>query len=723
MKAHILWCAALQAWISVGAVAQLCLQSCQLLERESLQVLYASTGGPSWIARQGWSATGSSTNDQHCSWSGVTCCSSEQIAATGQGNLSCSASGGVVALLLPRNGLLGSLPDAAFQGLSNLQYVDLSGNSLDGTLPPALAAAPNLILLHLGANNLAGTLPPSLFSSSITSIQLDNNQLTGSLPSMADATALAYLSLSHNIMSGTIPRDLFGCPLLSEFNMDYNQLTGTIPTGNQTSSDWLGNIIESGTFALRLRGNQLTGSLPLSLSYLALEVLDLGVNNLTGEVDVLLANMPYLMSFIVDDNQLQGTLPEEFLTVTLRIFQIQGNNFSGTLPASLGSQRSLTAVQLDENPISGPIPESFIGLEHLTIFTALRGTLQSDYQDTAQQPGALLPSFLAFDLEDYSDLSHDFAAKKELGGAYLTCPALVQNNNQLAYLDTVLIDPYYYRYAYCKCSSGYHLFLQADNSPPQCVLIQGRLSTGAIAGICLGGIFALAVTILGTLYLLGAFWVSLKALARRRAKMQGPPGNGQPLTLLSTDVERSTELWEWNPTAMDAAIRLHDQIIRKALLACYGHELTTEGDAFLIAFWEPADAVKFCIIVQQALLAAAWPEQLLTHVHAASRTTSALLQDAMQASRQSKSDAAGRGDVCLEDPAALQKQVHKADTVFRGLRVRMSIASGTADQSKKAVFCWIQAVFETFPEVAVTQARAGFNKGSRATHTALQNNF
>ena len=54
--------------------------------------------------------------------------------------------------------------------------------------------------------------------------------------------------------------------------------------------------------------------------------------------------------------------------------------------------------------------------------------------------------------EDYSDLSHDFAAKKELGGAYLTCPALVQNNNQLAYLDTVLIDPYYYRYAVRSCS-------------------------------------------------------------------------------------------------------------------------------------------------------------------------------------------------------------------------------------------------------------------------------
>ena len=96
-------------------------------------------------------------------------------------------SGSKLLQLLPRNGLLGSLPDAAFQGLSNLQYVDLSGglscwNSMQlltllhlrdhgairvisqetrwtEPLPPALAAAPNLILLHLGANNLAGGTP------------------------------------------------------------------------------------------------------------------------------------------------------------------------------------------------------------------------------------------------------------------------------------------------------------------------------------------------------------------------------------------------------------------------------------------------------------------------------------------------------------------------------------------------------------------------------------
>ncbi len=54
-----------------------------------------------------------------------------------------------------------------------------------------------------------------------------------------------HCSLSHNNLSGTIPVDLFGCPHLSEFNMDYNQLTGTIPAGNGTAADWLGSIIKS----------------------------------------------------------------------------------------------------------------------------------------------------------------------------------------------------------------------------------------------------------------------------------------------------------------------------------------------------------------------------------------------------------------------------------------------------------------------------------------------
>ena len=51
------------------------------------------------------------------------------------------------------------------------------------------------------------------------------------------------------------------------------------------------------------------------------------------------------------------------------------------------------------------------------------------------------------------------------------------------------------------------------------------------------------------------------------------------------------------------------------LLCCrfYGYEVATEGDAFVLAFHEPLDAVGWCLYTQKELLAASWPEALLTH--------------------------------------------------------------------------------------------------------------
>ena len=65
----------------------------------------------------------------------------------------------------------------------------------------------------------------------------------------------------------------------------------------------------------------------------------------------------------------------------------------------------------------------------------------------------------------------------------------------------------------------------SNNGPPQCLLIQKTLSAAVIAGICLGGLLGLAVVVLGILYLISVFWATLTAFAKRRAKMQGPPGD------------------------------------------------------------------------------------------------------------------------------------------------------------------------------------------------------
>ena len=51
------------------------------------------------------------------------------------------------------------------------------------------------------------------------------------------------------------------------------------------------------------------------------------------------------------------------------------------------------------------------------------------------------------------------------------------------------------------------------------------------------------------------------------ATSKGPvcAGQGQPLTLVLTDVEGSTELWEDGPEAMMEAQKLHDAILRSQL--------------------------------------------------------------------------------------------------------------------------------------------------------------
>ena len=50
---------------------------------------------------------------------------------------------------------------------------------------------------------------------------------------------------------------------------------------------------------------------------------------------------------------------------------------------------------------------------------------------------------------------------------------------------------------------------------------------------------------------------------------------------------------------MDKAIDVHDHVIRTLLPRYNGYEVTTEGDAFLLAFHEASDAVAWSLATQQ----------------------------------------------------------------------------------------------------------------------------
>lgn len=112
------------------------------------------------------------------------------------------------------------------------------------------------------------------------------------------------------------------------------------------------------------------------------------------------------------------------------------------------------------------------------------------------------------------------------------------------------------------------------------------------------------------------------------------------VTLVFTDIEGSTALWEHVGPSFKAVLDLHNRIFRSNFAEFGGYEVKTEGDAFMVAFHDAASAVAMCIAVQQKLHDASWP-------------------------------------AALNDPAISGFAGESACGTFRGVRVRMGVHTGT----------------------------------------------
>lgn len=202
-----------------------------------------------------------------CSWNGVAC--------DGAG----AGIRRVVALSLPRKGLVAALPASALP--DSLRHLNLRSNRLYGTLPPALlAGAAGLQSLVLYGNELYGPVPAELGDLLYLQIlDLSSNSLNGSLPgSILKCRRLRRLSLDRNNLTGPIPpgfgRELSALELLS---LSYNRFSGAIP-------DDIGNLSRlEGT--ADLSHNDFSGPIPASLGKLPEKVyIDLSYNNLSGPI-------------------------------------------------------------------------------------------------------------------------------------------------------------------------------------------------------------------------------------------------------------------------------------------------------------------------------------------------------------------------------------------------------------------------------------------------------
>lgn len=84
-----------------------------------------------------------------------------------------------------------------------------------------------------------------------------------------------------------------------------------------------------------------------------------------------------------------------------------------------------------------------------------------------------------------------------------------------------------------------------------------------------------------------------------------PPPQGT-VTFVFTDIVGSTRLWEQHPALMGEAVRRHDDILRGIFTAAGGHIFKTVGDAFCVAFAEPASALAASAGVQRSLAGSEW---------------------------------------------------------------------------------------------------------------------
>ena len=88
---------------------------------------------------------------------------------------------------------------------------------------------------------------------------------------------------------------------------------------------------------------------------------------------------------------------------------------------------------------------------------------------------------------------------------------------------------------------------------------------------------------------------------------QSAPIPSGTVTLLFTDVQGSTRLWEAEPELMAVALRRHDEILRSAIETADGYVFKTVGDAFCAAFRTAAAAMGAVLAAQQCLGAETWP--------------------------------------------------------------------------------------------------------------------
>ncbi|KAL3747974.1 hypothetical protein ACJRO7_016745 [Eucalyptus globulus] len=276
-------------------------------------------------------------------------------------------------------------------------YYNISNNILFGGIQ-SICGARSLIVLDLSNNSLNGTIPSCLGNiDSLSILNLGKNKLEGTIPlAYPKGCVLKMIDLTENRLQGLVPRSLVNCSMLEYLNLGYNQILDGFPL-------WLSKLTE--LKAIILKSNKFHGPIETYRSHFNfsnLHIMDLSSNSFNGELPSKLFQSFHAMKVVVHQDKLEYMNTHEelplssntsFLVVwekvldfgmklmskgiereyskvpyALKEIDLSNNKFKGCIPDIIGDLKSLVWLNLSNNILTGSIPPS---LANLTLLESL----------------------------------------------------------------------------------------------------------------------------------------------------------------------------------------------------------------------------------------------------------------------------------------------------------------------------------------------------------------
>ncbi|KAI3428999.1 uncharacterized protein J3R85_008815 [Psidium guajava] len=322
--------------------------------------------------------------------------------------------------------------------LPKLTYLDISSNSLKTELPtppPSVAyynisnnilfgdiqsicRAKSLATLDLSNNSLNGTIPTCLENiHSLAILNLGKNELEGLIPhAFPKGCALKVIELTENRLQGPVPRSLGKCQMLEYLNLGHNQILDGFPIWLSELTNLKFIILKSNNFHGPIKPHQ------SQFNFSNLHIMDLANNSFNGELPAWLLQSFHAMKVVSPQDQLEYMSTLEWLSGIPRYFDygmklmnkgiereypklpyalmgidLSNNKFEGRILDLIGDLKSLLMLNLSNNVLNGSIPPSLANLSNLESLDLSRNKLS----------GEIPPQLAQLTFLSYFNVSHN----------------------------------------------------------------------------------------------------------------------------------------------------------------------------------------------------------------------------------------------------------------------------------------------------------------------------